>query len=76
MWSMTLTSWYWFGLAALLFAIESFRPGKFMMWLGFAAMLVGMIASVARWPWPAEVVALIVFALAAIPGWRSYERKT
>jgi inner membrane protein len=75
MWSSTLVSWYWFGLAALLFAIESIRPGKFMMWLGFAAVLVGIIASVAPWPWPAEIGALIVFSIAVIPGWRLYERR-
>jgi membrane protein implicated in regulation of membrane protease activity len=75
MWSSTFGSGYWFGLTALLFAVEVFRPGKFMMWLGFAPMLVGIIASVAPWPWPAEVAALIVFAIAAVPGWRLYERK-
>lgn len=71
----SLTSLTWFALALLLFAIEAWRPGKYALWLGFAAILVGVIASVARWPWPAELAALAVFATAMIPVWRRYERK-
>jgi inner membrane protein len=71
----SLLSWTWFLLALALFAIEAVRPGRFALWLGFAALLVGVVASVARWPWPAEVVAFAVFAAALIPAWRRYERK-
>jgi membrane protein implicated in regulation of membrane protease activity len=71
----SLGSWVWFGLALALFAIEALRPGRFALWLGFAAVLVGMVASVARWPWPAEAAALAVFAVLLISAWRRYERK-
>jgi inner membrane protein len=71
----SLVSWTWFALALVLFAIEALRPGRFALWLGFAAVLVGIVASVARWPWPAEVAALIVFAVILVPVWRRYERK-
>jgi inner membrane protein len=71
----SLTSWMWFALALLLFAIEALRPGRFALWLGFAAVLVGIIASVARWPWPAEMLALAVFAAILVPAWRRYGRK-
>jgi inner membrane protein len=71
----SLVSWTWFLLALALFAIEALRPGRFALWLGFAAMLVGVIASVARWPWPAEIVAFVVFAMLLIPAWRRYESK-
>jgi membrane protein implicated in regulation of membrane protease activity len=71
----SLVSWTWFLLALALFVIEALRPGRFALWLGFAAMLVGVIASVARWPWPAEIVALVVFAMLLIPAWRRYEGK-
>jgi membrane protein implicated in regulation of membrane protease activity len=71
----SLLSWTWFSLALALFAIEAIRPGRFALWLGFAAILVGIIASVARWPWPAEIAALAVFAAILIPAWRRYERK-
>ncbi len=71
----SLVSWVWFSLALILFAIEGLRPGRFALWLGFAAMLVGIIASVARWPWPVELLALITFAALLVPAWRRYERK-
>ena len=71
----SLVSWTWFALALVLFAIEALRPGKFALWLGFAAVLVGIVASVARWPWPAEVAAFVVFAAVLVPVWRHYERK-
>ncbi len=71
----SLVSWTWYGLALVLFAIEALRPGRFALWLGFAAILVGIVASVARWPWPAELLALLVFAAALIPAWRRYERR-
>jgi inner membrane protein len=71
----SLVSWTWFLLALALFVIEALRPGRFALWLGFAAMLVGVVASVARWPWPAEIVAFVVFAMLLIPAWRRYESK-
>jgi membrane protein implicated in regulation of membrane protease activity len=71
----SLVSWTWFLLALVLFVIEALRPGRFALWLGFAAVLVGVIASVARWPWPGEIVALVVFAILLIPAWRRYERE-
>jgi membrane protein implicated in regulation of membrane protease activity len=71
----SLVSWTWFGVALALFAVEALRPGRFALWLGFAAILVGIVASVARWPWPAEAVAYVVFAFVLVPAWRRYERK-
>jgi inner membrane protein len=73
--SVSLSSFTWFALALVLFTIEALRPGRFALWLGFAALLVGMVASVARWPWPAEVAAFVVFAAVLVPAWRRYERK-
>jgi membrane protein implicated in regulation of membrane protease activity len=71
----SLVSWVWFSLALILFAIEGIRPGRFALWLGFAAILVGVIASVARWPWPAEILTLVALGGLLIPAWRRYERK-
>jgi membrane protein implicated in regulation of membrane protease activity len=71
----SLVSWVWYALAFVLFAAEALRPGKFALWLGFAAMLVGVVASVARWPWPAELATFAAFAALLIPAWRRYERK-
>jgi inner membrane protein len=72
---VSLSSLPWFGVALILFAVEALRPGRFALWLGFAAALVGSVASVARWPWPAELAAFVVFAVLLVPAWRRYERK-
>ena len=71
----TLISWTWYAFALVLFVIEALRPGRFALWLGFAAVLVGVVASVAPWPWPAELVVLAVFAALFVPLWRRYERR-
>jgi membrane protein implicated in regulation of membrane protease activity len=71
----SLVSWTWFALTLVLLAVEALRPGRFALWLGFAAALVGTIASVARWPWPAEAAAFVVFAVLLVPVWRRYEGK-
>jgi membrane protein implicated in regulation of membrane protease activity len=71
----SLLSWVWFLIALFFFVIEAIRPGRFALWIGFAAILVGVIASVARWPWPAEAVAWAALAFLMVPVWRRYERK-
>jgi len=72
---VSLSSFTWFGLALILFAVEALRPGRFALWLGLAAALVGIVASVARWPWPVELAAFVVFAVVLIPAWRRYGGK-
>jgi len=72
---VSLSSFTWFGLALILFVVEALRPGRFALWLGFAAALVGIVASVARWPWPVELAAFVVFAVVLIPAWRRYGGK-
>ena len=55
-----------------MFVIELLAPGAFMMWLGIAALLVGMISFFVDWPWQWQRVAFAVFALASIPLWRRF----
>jgi len=68
-------SWTWFALGACLICGRALRPGRFALWLGFAAALVGIIASVARWPWPAEAAAFAAFTAVLIPVWRVTSEK-
>ena len=37
------TTWFWWGLALALFALEALLPGAFMLWLGFAALAAGLV---------------------------------
>ena len=74
-WIVSLGSWNWFILAALLFLVEVLAPGMFMMWLGLAAILVGIISSAVIWSWQAQLIAFAVCAIASVPAWRYFARK-
>src|SRR5262249_58365397 len=74
-WIVSLGSWNWFILAALLFLIEVLAPGIFMMWLGLAAILVGLISTAVVWSWQAQLIAFALFAVASVPAWRYFARK-
>jgi membrane protein implicated in regulation of membrane protease activity len=66
----TLGIWAWFIAGALLLVLEVLAPGVFMLWLGLAALLVGLISLAVDWPWQAQFVAFAAFSVAAIPLWR------
>ena len=74
-WIVSLGSWNWFILAALLLLIEILAPGMFMLWLGLSAILVGIISSAVVWSWQAQLIAFAGFAIAAVPAWRHFARK-
>src|SRR6266849_2317590 len=74
-WIVSLGSWNWFILAALLFLVEVLAPCMFMMWLWLSALLVGIISSAVDWSWQAQLIAFAVFAIASVPAWRYLARK-
>lgn len=67
---LALGPWSWLVLGAVLFGLELLAPGVFLMWLGLAALLVGLASFAVDWSWQAQVVAFVVCALAAVPVWR------
>src|SRR5580700_8997368 len=62
--------WNWFIAGALLLILEILAPGVFMLWLGLAALLVGLLSLAIDWSWQVQFVAFAAFAIAAIPLWR------
>jgi membrane protein implicated in regulation of membrane protease activity len=74
-WIVSLGAWNWFILGVVLFLLEIVAPGSFMMWLGLAAILVGIISVAVDWPWQAQLIAFAVFSVASIPAWRRLARK-
>jgi membrane protein implicated in regulation of membrane protease activity len=66
----SLGIWDWFIAGGVLLVLEVLAPGVFMLWLGLAAILVGVLSLVIEWPWQAQFVAFALFSLAAIPLWR------
>jgi inner membrane protein len=66
----SLGFWDWFIAGGLLLVLEVLMPGVFMLWLGLAAMLVGVVSIFVDWSWQAQFIAFAVFSVAAIPLWR------
>ena len=71
----TLGPWAWIIAGSILLALELAVPGAFMMWLGLAAVLVGVITFAIGWGWQAQGVAFAVFALLSVPLWRRFARR-
>ena len=65
-----LGSWNWLIVGLILMALEVLAPGVFLLWLGLAALLVGIISLFADWVWQVQVIAFAAFSLAAVPLWR------
>ncbi len=74
-WIVSLGVWNWFILAALLLLIEVLAPGMFMLWLGLAAIVVGIISLMVIWSWQAQLIAFAVLSIAAVPIWRRFARR-
>jgi membrane protein implicated in regulation of membrane protease activity len=68
----SLGTWNWFIAGVLLLLLELAAPGTFMMWLGLAALAVGVILLFVDWSWQAQFAAFAVLAVAAIPLWRRF----
>lgn len=70
----SLTMWHWLVAAAAFFVLELLAPGAFMLWLGLAAAVVGVISIILNamgrldlWPWQSQLIAFAVLSLASIP---------
>ncbi len=63
--------WFWFILAGLLLIGELLAPGIFLLWLGIAAALTGLVHFVFSWGWQAEAVTFAIFSIALVAAsWR------
>jgi len=72
---ISLGVWNWLILGAIFLALELFAPGAFMLWLGLAALAVGLVSFVIDWSWQAQLVAFAVISLALVPVWRHFAPK-
>ena len=67
-WFSDLGLWNWFILGAALLAIEILTPGVYLLWLGIAAIITGLLsfllANTGIWGWQVQV--LVFLALSVI----------
>lgn len=70
----SLGAWGWLTAAAVLLIAEIVVPGIFLLWLGIAALIVGLVSFVIGWSWQIQWLAFALISLAAIPLWRKLAR--
>jgi membrane protein implicated in regulation of membrane protease activity len=74
-WIVSLGMWNWFIAAAIFLGLELMMPGVFMLWLGLAAIMVGVISLAVVWSWQAQLIAFALLSIACVPAWRHFARK-
>lgn len=67
-----LGTWNWLIIGIVLMGIETFAPGVFMLWFGFAALIVGLLSFGIVWSWQAQIIAFAALSVAMVPLWRYY----
>lgn len=67
-----LGPWNWIALGLLLLVLEILAPGVFLLWIGIAALIVGVLTlalgQAAFWTWQVQVVVFLVLALISAYG--------
>ena len=74
-WIAAMGGWVWFVAAAVFFLLELLSPGVFMLWLGLAAILMGIISLAMVLSWQAQLITFAVLSIACIPAYRYFARK-
>jgi inner membrane protein len=70
-----LGTWNWLIIGVVLMGIETFAPGVFMLWFGFAALIVGLLSFGIVWSWQAQIIAFAALSVAMVPMWRHFARR-
>lgn len=68
---MSLLYWHWWVAGLLLMAVEAFLPGAFFLWMGLAALVVGVVLLVIPGLGPiAQVGLFALLAIGSAASWR------
>lgn len=71
-----LGPWSWIVLGLILLIIEILAPGVFLLWIGIAAVIVGLLSlalwNVAFWTWQIQVIVFLVLSLVCVLLGRRY----
>ncbi|MDB5511755.1 MAG: hypothetical protein JWR08_1238 [Enterovirga sp.] len=63
---LPIEPWTWLILGLVLFGLEMVAPGVFLLWLGIAALLTGLIGYALDLSWQAAFVVFALLALASV----------
>lgn len=71
--SFAPTFWQWWIVGLVLVILEVFAPGAFLIWIGIAAGVVGLLVLfVPGFPWQFQVLMFGVLSVAIVLLWRRY----
>ena len=68
--------WHWWILALLLIIAETLLPGTFFLWMGIAALVLGLVVLLVPalgWEW--QLILFAILSLVSIVGWRTWHRR-
>ncbi|MGL4729500.1 MAG: NfeD family protein [Bosea sp. (in: a-proteobacteria)] len=66
MMSFLLSGWGWFLISFALMALEMLAPGVFLVWLGIAAFITGVLVQAFGIGWQASALVFAVLAVASV----------
>ncbi|MDS4026572.1 MAG: NfeD family protein [Candidatus Contendobacter sp.] len=75
-WLLEPVYWNWWVLGVALMVVEALLPGFFFLWMGVAALLVGLTLTVLPdldWTW--QVMLFAVLSVGSIVAWRIWLRR-
>lgn len=75
-WLSQMGTWNWLIVGLVLMGMELLAPGVFLLWLGLAAFVVGLLSFVIDWTWQTQFIAFALLSIAAVPLWRSVARRS
>jgi membrane protein implicated in regulation of membrane protease activity len=68
--------WHWWILALVLIIVEVLVPGTFFLWMGAAALVLGVLAwLMPAMSWELQLMLFAVLSLVSIVGWRAWQRR-
>lgn len=70
-----LAYWHWLVLGVLLITLEIFSPGVFMLWLGLAALITGLLLLLPDMAWQVQILLFAVFSIISILAARYWLKK-
>ena len=74
---LTMSYWHWWIIAAALIVAELMMPGIYLMWLGIAAAVTGLLAFLVGFGWEGQVAVFAILSVAsAFLGRVVYKRST
>lgn len=71
---VSLGTWNWLIAGMILLGLELLAPGMFLVWLGLAAFVVGLLSFVIDWSWQTQIIVFALVSLALVPLWRRFAR--